>query len=75
MTSSTAGSMTPCSMDGSLAEDHLGCSQRAMPAGITLPAAWRAARNRTGVPFRKRADTSHRRRTHSTHATSGTHLG
>jgi hypothetical protein len=36
MTSSRAGSMTVRSMAGSFAEDHLGCSQRAMPVGITL---------------------------------------
>jgi len=41
-------------MAGSFVEDHPGGSQRAMPAGITLPAARRAARQRAGVPFRKR---------------------
>ncbi len=60
MTSSRAGSMTARSLAGSFVEDHPGCSQRAMPAGTTLPAAWRAARKRAGVPSKKRADTSRR---------------
>jgi hypothetical protein len=54
MTSSRAGSVTARGMAGSFVEDHLGCSQRAMPAGTTLPAAWRATRKRAGVPSKKR---------------------
>jgi hypothetical protein len=34
-----SGSMTAGGMAGSFVEDHLGGSQRAMPAGITVPAA------------------------------------